>query len=685
MKKLLLVLAIALSLPLAILAQSAPQMFSYQGVARDNTGNVLANQDIGLIIEIRIGASSGPVAYQEEHQTTTNAFGLFNIQVGNGIPVGSFANIDWASNAHWMLVRLDPDGSAGAAVYEEMGTSQLLSVPYALHANSSAGTLDDAYDSGNPGDGRVIDATDGALLIEGTDGLLVTGTHGSGADIEVSGAGTRMFFNPKKSAFRAGSVVNDVWDDVNVGEYSVGMGHDATASGANGIAIGEYCQSLGPSSVAMGNGAIASGAVSISLGSGGQASGPLSVALGIDNVSSGQASVSMGGNNMSSGDYSFSMGSLSTASEVGATAVGHQATASGNYSVALGYQPSAEGNNSFALGFQSDATAGNSFALGNNATASSSNAFAIGANSEASGIRSIALGNAVKAYGDRSIAAGSAAQSYGVAAIAIGDSAYSSGASSVALGNNARAEGDYASANGLFSIASGDNAFSMGNAASASGTGSFAIGQSTSATGEQSFAAGNNSEARSQGEFVVGQFNSAYTPMSATTWEALDRQFVVGNGTDVVNRTDAMVILKNGNTGISVSNPTDILHVADGDVHFDRNQDGTAVSRSLTLSGKRSGNGNFFASLEFRNQDDLTEYLGSAIRSFNGAGFENGDLRFYVRDGFLAEGLRITHEADIYIPEAGSAIIMKSPDGTCWHLTVSNAGVLEVTEALSCP
>ncbi|BAO75164.1 hypothetical protein [Winogradskyella sp. PG-2] len=84
-------------------------------------------------------------------------------------------------------------------------------------------TLDEAYDEGGSGIGRTINATDGTLTIAGEDGLLVTGTFSTGDDVLISGAGTRMFFNPKKAAFRAGQIDNNEWDDGNIGDYSVAM------------------------------------------------------------------------------------------------------------------------------------------------------------------------------------------------------------------------------------------------------------------------------------------------------------------------------------------------------------------------------------------------------------------------------------------------------------------------------
>ena len=129
-----LLLALSMNLPLAVLAQ-APQLINYQGVARDNGGNILANQNIGLQLSVLSSSISGPVAYSETQTTTTNAFGLFNIKLGSGTVVsGSFAAIDWGTASHYLQVEMDP---TGGTVYQTMGTSQLLSVPYALYAETS--------------------------------------------------------------------------------------------------------------------------------------------------------------------------------------------------------------------------------------------------------------------------------------------------------------------------------------------------------------------------------------------------------------------------------------------------------------------------------------------------------------------------------------------------------------------
>jgi len=119
-------------------AGQTPQLINYQGVARMGTGLVIADQGIGLRLSILSGSPSGSAVYVETHATTTNAFGLFNVQVGNGnVGSGSMAAIDWSTDTYYLKVELDDEGGSNYAL---MGTQQLVSVPYALHAKNSSST-----------------------------------------------------------------------------------------------------------------------------------------------------------------------------------------------------------------------------------------------------------------------------------------------------------------------------------------------------------------------------------------------------------------------------------------------------------------------------------------------------------------------------------------------------------------
>ncbi|WP_181248476.1 tail fiber domain-containing protein [Flavobacterium magnum] len=163
--------------------------------------------------------------------------------------------------------------------------------------SGSASSLDAAYDNGGSGTGRTITADAGAVQIAGTDGLQVTGTMYSGANLALSGAGTKMFFYPKKAAFRAGNVDGTQWDNGNIGEFSAAMGRNAIASGSTAIALGGDV-SAASESVAIGNFATAS-AGGVSIGTFTNASGLNALATGYSTNSTGSYATAMGYGNSS--------------------------------------------------------------------------------------------------------------------------------------------------------------------------------------------------------------------------------------------------------------------------------------------------------------------------------------------------------------------------------------------------
>ncbi|MBP9932941.1 MAG: hypothetical protein KBF25_04555, partial [Chitinophagaceae bacterium] len=135
-----------------------------------------------------------------------------------------------------------------------------------LPGTGNGGTLDQAYDFGGSGAGRVIDANAGAVLIQGNDGLYVTGNLGQGNSLGLSGSGTKMFFYPKKSAFRVGSVNANYWDEDSLGIYSFSAGFDTKAFGSASAAIGVGNTAKGNASIALGAYSEAIGDNSISIG-----------------------------------------------------------------------------------------------------------------------------------------------------------------------------------------------------------------------------------------------------------------------------------------------------------------------------------------------------------------------------------------------------------------------------------
>lgn len=113
----------------------APQSFKYQATARNISGDLIINQNVGMQISILQGSANGTVVYVETFSPNTNDFGLININIGTGNSSTDFSTIDWANGSYFIKIEMDVNGGTN---YQDFGTSQLLSVPYALYANNSA-------------------------------------------------------------------------------------------------------------------------------------------------------------------------------------------------------------------------------------------------------------------------------------------------------------------------------------------------------------------------------------------------------------------------------------------------------------------------------------------------------------------------------------------------------------------
>jgi hypothetical protein len=124
----------------------APQKMSYQAVVRDAANALIINQEVGIQISLLQGSVSGDAVYVETQAPTTNDNGLFSIEIGAGALVsGSMTTIDWSKGPYFIHTETDPTGGTN---YTITGTSELLSVPYALHAATAeqltGGQLDSA-------------------------------------------------------------------------------------------------------------------------------------------------------------------------------------------------------------------------------------------------------------------------------------------------------------------------------------------------------------------------------------------------------------------------------------------------------------------------------------------------------------------------------------------------------------
>lgn len=133
MKKLYTLIA-AVMLTSGAFAQ-APEKMSYQAVVRDAGNALVSNKAVGMQLSILQGSASGIAVYVEKQNPTTNINGLISIEIGSGTVVsGTFASIDWSAGPYFIKSETDPSGGTN---YTITGTSQLLSVPFALHANTA--------------------------------------------------------------------------------------------------------------------------------------------------------------------------------------------------------------------------------------------------------------------------------------------------------------------------------------------------------------------------------------------------------------------------------------------------------------------------------------------------------------------------------------------------------------------
>ena len=130
----ILFLAAFLSSSTNAFAQS-PQGINFQAVVRDANGDELANQSVSLRMSIL--ENNTVTVYQETHTVTTNGFGLLNLVIGQGaITQGVFSDIDWSTGSFFAQSEVDVNGGSN---YQLLGSQQLMSVPYALYAESAGG------------------------------------------------------------------------------------------------------------------------------------------------------------------------------------------------------------------------------------------------------------------------------------------------------------------------------------------------------------------------------------------------------------------------------------------------------------------------------------------------------------------------------------------------------------------
>ncbi len=414
-----------------------------------------------------------------------------------------------------------------------------------ISASATSSIFDDTLLSNLYTNGYLITA-DGSTGIKmfGNGIITDTGTYGSGSDLSLAGAGTRMLWYPKSAAFRAGGVTGTQWDNANIGLYSTAFGYDTKASGIGATVVGESC-------TATGSHTLVSGYLSSASQDGG-------VALGMQNTSTGASATAIG--------------RVSRAYGYVATSVGYDADASGNYSVALGSHVSTNGKSgSFALGDSTSSTTSNDvvnqmmmrfsggYKLYTDAAATQ------GAQLTNSGVMKY-MNNVSGSYDTRSltdkgyvdsvVALAQAAATFddtltgnlytngylltadgttgalisSNGRFALGSSSSVSGSNSMAMGSQDTVTGVSAAAFGLLNRSSGNESFTIGQQNTASGQWSFAGGAITTATGAAAMAFGYNTNASGNNSVAIG---------SAVSTNSKHGSFIFGDTTSAATSNDA--------------------------------------------------------------------------------------------------------------------------------------------------
>ena len=206
----ILIIALAYLLTCTQAFAQSPEKMSYQAVVRDGDHNLITGTAIGMQISILKSSPTGTSVYTETQKPTTNSNGLVTVEIGTGtVQNGDFSAIDWANDTYFIKTEIDP---AGGTTYTIAGTSQLISVSYALHAKTVTTETDPAYTASQAANITATDITNLSNL---------TGTNTG--DQDVLELNNTTAFTPDADYEPA---TKKYVDDNSASEYYVGELHE---------------------------------------------------------------------------------------------------------------------------------------------------------------------------------------------------------------------------------------------------------------------------------------------------------------------------------------------------------------------------------------------------------------------------------------------------------------------------
>ena len=541
-----------------------PEKINYQAVIRNSSGELVTDQNVGIKVSILDETSTGTVLYSEEHAVSTNAYGQVAIEIGGGtLDSGDFSSIDWGLNDKFLKLEVDIEGGTS---YVPIGTSQMLSVPYALYADVATtaellGT-EGVYSTNTDTLFVVKDHSGNVVFVVFPDGAQVIvneSTKGKVGGFAVSGRSPSKSVDVNILTVTADSTRIYI-TDTTTSKGKVGGFAVSGRSPSKGT-VNELLQITGDSTIIFIENDPAKGKV------GGFAVSGRSPSKGIANYFnvSGDTTVII-----NPSEPRVVWFPKKEAFWAGRVLIEHHDSVGFN-SMAIGFEAIAKGNNSQSLGYQTRARGDYSTAIGYMTQANGRACFAVGGVEY--GVDGTATSNYTIADGVASFALGLGANATGIANTSIGLRSSATGEfASTAFGVFAKATATRATAIGFGSVASAEQSLAIGVSDTASAYNSLAMGVGSKASGAASMALGSFVEANSPGSFVIGQLNVIPEINADSLWKVVDPLFVIGNGffanpsvpnMTTANRQNALTILKNGNMGVGVNVPLRTVHIKD--------------------------------------------------------------------------------------------------------------------------
>jgi len=194
----------------------SPEGFNYQCIVRDNSGHSLTNQTISVRFNILQGSITGSSVYSEIHTTNTNGYGLVTLLIGSGTTTDDLALIDWSSGPYYIKVEVDPNAGTN---YDDVSTTQMMSVPYALHSKTAESVINDQ-----------VDDADNDPANEYNTGAMLSGT-----DLEISDSGGTQIVDLSSLQDGVDDADNDPTNEYNTGAMLSGSNLEIIDAGGTQV------------------------------------------------------------------------------------------------------------------------------------------------------------------------------------------------------------------------------------------------------------------------------------------------------------------------------------------------------------------------------------------------------------------------------------------------------------------